>query len=352
MAKLEIKKIYKSFNVDKPVLEDINISLEDNEFLTIVGVSGCGKTTLLRIIAGLEKMDSGEIFIDNKNVTNEEYRDVGMVFQNFALYPHMNVFNNLAFPLKMMKEKKNRIKQIVTEIADILDIKECLYRKPRTLSGGQKQRVAIGKAMIRKPKIFLFDEPLSNLDAGLKDKMIEELKSLHDKLDSIFIYVTHDQNEAMAMGTKMIVLDKGIIQQIDTPQNIYNLPQNAFVASFVGSPKMNFVNYNIFIEIVNQKTLPKYNMGDNHVFGIRPEHLMIEKPTDVKPSNAQIIDILMLGKEARFKIKTRFGVVNLTTSSSNYESVDFNINQNVRLSSDFNKWHVFDKSTGERINIT
>lgn len=242
MAQVKLDNVTKIYEGGITAVRDVNLTIHDKEFVVLVGPSGCGKSTALRMIAGLEEITQGTISIDGKVVNDvpPKDRDIAMVFQNYALYPHMSVFENLAFGLKMRRYPKNEIEQRVTEAADILGIKDYLSRKPKALSGGQRQRVALGRAMVRRPKAFLFDEPLSNLDANLRVQMRTEISRLHKKLETTMIYVTHDQVEAMSMGDRIVVMKDGIVHQIDTPLTIYHKPANKFVASFIGSPTMNF----------------------------------------------------------------------------------------------------------------
>ncbi|MBQ3003430.1 MAG: sn-glycerol-3-phosphate ABC transporter ATP-binding protein UgpC [Clostridia bacterium] len=244
MASVLFKHMYKRYPGGVTAVSDFNLEIKDKEFIILVGPSGCGKTTTLRMIAGLEEITEGELFIGDKRVNDvaPKDRDIAMVFQNYALYPHMTVFDNMAFGLKLRKIRKEEIKKRVEEAAKILDISHLLDRKPKALSGGQKQRVALGRAIVREPKVFLLDEPLSNLDAKLRAAMRTELTKLHIKLKTTFIYVTHDQVEAMTMATRIVVMKDGLIQQVDTPQNLYDKPCNIFVAGFIGTPQMNFVN--------------------------------------------------------------------------------------------------------------
>ena len=243
MAEVVLKNVYKEYDSGNMAVKDINIEIKDKEFAILVGPSGCGKTTTLRMIAGLEDITAGELYIGNRKVNDlpPKDRDIAMVFQNYALYPHMSVYDNMAFGLKLRKYSKNEINQRVDEAAKILGLEDYLDRKPKALSGGQRQRVALGRALVRKPRVFLFDEPLSNLDAKLRVQMRTEISKLHRKLEATMIYVTHDQTEAMTMGEKIIVMKDGLVQQIDTPLNIYNFPSNKFVAGFIGSPSMNFI---------------------------------------------------------------------------------------------------------------
>ncbi|MBL7093671.1 sn-glycerol-3-phosphate ABC transporter ATP-binding protein UgpC [candidate division KSB1 bacterium] len=242
MASVELKNITKIFDNKVTAINNVSLTIEDKEFLVLVGPSGCGKSTLLRMIAGLEEATTGDIYIDGKKVNDvhPKDRDISMVFQNYALYPHMSVYDNMAFGLKLRKTPKDEIKKRVQQAAEILHIQEYLDRKPKALSGGQRQRVAVGRAIVRQPKVFLFDEPLSNLDAKLRVQMRIEINRLYNQLQTTMVYVTHDQIEAMTMGSKIVVLKDGVIQQMDSPLDLYNNPANKFVAGFIGSPAMNF----------------------------------------------------------------------------------------------------------------
>ena len=244
MASVSLKHIYKIYTGNVTAVSDFNLDIEDKEFIVLVGPSGCGKSTTLRMVAGLEEISKGELYIGDKLVNDvaPKDRDIAMVFQNYALYPHMTVFDNMAFGLKLRKVPKDQIKAKVEAAAKILDIAHLLNRKPKALSGGQRQRVALGRAIGREPKVFLFDEPLSNLDAKLRVAMRTEITKLHQRLQTTFIYVTHDQTEAMTMGDRIVVMRDGVIQQVDTPQNLYDYPCNIFVAGFIGSPQMNFLD--------------------------------------------------------------------------------------------------------------
>ena len=244
MSKIEIRDLTKSYDGKTNILEKISLDVEEGEFYVLVGPSGCGKSTLLRIIAGLEKITDGTLKIDGKVANNmpPKDRNLSMVFQNYALYPHMTVYDNMAFGLKLRKVPKDEIDKKVREAARILDLEKLLDRKPKALSGGQRQRVAMGRAIVRNPKVFLMDEPLSNLDAKLRVQMRIEISKLHENLGATIIYVTHDQTEAMTLGTRIVVMKDGVVQQVDTPQNLYNTPCNLFVAGFIGSPQMNFMD--------------------------------------------------------------------------------------------------------------
>lgn len=283
MAKVILKDVVKRYDT-KTIIDNVSLEIEDKEFLVLVGSSGCGKSTILRMIAGLEDITNGKIFIGDScvNDVHPKDRDIAFVFQSYALYPHMTVYENIAFPLKMRGLKKDEIDKKVKEAADILNLTEYLARKPKQLSGGQRQRVALGRAIVRSPKVFLMDEPLSNLDAKLRVQMRSEIKKLHEKLQTTFIYVTHDQTEALTMGDRIVVLDKGKIQQIDSPEEIYYNPKNTFVGGFLGSPAMNFINVKSVDGVIrfndleitlsdSQKTL--LSAYQEFVVGIRPEKM-------------------------------------------------------------------------------
>ena len=292
MAGLTLKHIYKKYPGGVTAVSDFCLDVKDKEFIIFVGPSGCGKSTTLRMIAGLEEITEGELYIGDRLVNDvaPKDRDIAMVFQNYALYPHMTVYNNMAFGLTLRKIPKDEIKRRVEEAARILDISHLLERKPKQLSGGQKQRVALGRAIVRNPKVFLLDEPLSNLDAKLRASMRTELTKLHQKVGTTFVYVTHDQVEAMTMATRIVVMKDGFIQQVDTPQNLYDLPVNKFVAGFIGTPQMNFISatlekhgnslYLVFGTHVvklpenaaNTPALKEY-IGQEVLLGIRPEDI-------------------------------------------------------------------------------
>ncbi|MDE6733074.1 MAG: sn-glycerol-3-phosphate ABC transporter ATP-binding protein UgpC [Oscillospiraceae bacterium] len=303
MASLSARGIYKRYPGGVTAVSDFTMNIKDKEFIVFVGPSGCGKSTTLRMIAGLEEISEGELFIGDRLVNDvaPKDRDIAMVFQNYALYPHMTVFDNMAFGLKLRKVPKEQIKKLVEEAAQILDIAHLLDRKPKALSGGQRQRVALGRAIVRDPQVFLLDEPLSNLDAKLRAQMRTELAKLHKKLGTTFIYVTHDQTEAMTMGDRIVVMKDGYIQQIDSPINLYDSPCNKFVAGFIGSPQMNFINAKLvmqdgkftvefgaeagkgkkfYIELPAGKAdndALKYYVDKEVVLGIRPENIHDEE---------------------------------------------------------------------------
>ncbi len=297
MAQVTLKKLDKFYG-ETQILHSIDLEIQDGEFAVLVGPSGCGKSTTLRIVAGLEEASGGDVYIGDTRVNDVEpkNRDIAMVFQNYALYPHMNVYENMAFGLRLRKYSDKEIKERVEEAADILSIEDYLYRRPKELSGGQRQRVAVGRAIVRKPSVFLFDEPLSNLDAKLRVQMRTEIKKLHARLKTTMIYVTHDQVEAMTMGDRIVVMKDGYIMQADEPLEIYKRPQNHFVGSFIGSPSMNFFQVEIQAgQLVNEKfslpivdahpnTLKAFN-GRKVRLGIRPEHFqLMDAPSSIQAS--------------------------------------------------------------------
>ena len=345
MSKIVIKNLEKSFGENK-VINNFNIDIHDGEFIVLVGPSGCGKSTLLRMVSGLESIDQGEIFLDTKLINNliPSKREIAMVFQSYALYPHMNVFENMSFGLKMEKIPKNEIKEKVYNAAATLQIEDLLDRKPKQLSGGQRQRVAIGRAITRNPKVFLFDEPLSNLDAALRSEMRVEISKLHKKLKSNIIYVTHDQIEAMTLADRIVVLNKGIIEQFGTPNEIYNDPNNIFVAEFIGSPKMNIikinkeqiVNSNTINLFKNKITFENFNFKDEIYLGIRPEDISLNENHEVQ-LEVKIEHIENLGFEKI--IHTKLSDANIIIKSS--ENVK---KESLKISFSKNKVLFFDKS--------
>ena len=337
MSNVVLKNVTKIYDKNV-VINNIDLEIKDKEFVVLVGASGCGKSTILRMIAGLEEITSGEILIGDKKVNDipPKDRDIAFVFQSYALYPHMTVRENIAFGLKMRKIDKKIIEQKVQEAAEILDLTEYLDRKPKQLSGGQRQRVALGRAIVRNPKVFLMDEPLSNLDAKLRVQMRSEIKKLHEKLQTTFIYVTHDQTEALTMGDRIVVLDKGVIQQFDTPEEIYNNPSNTliynnpsntFVAGFIGSPQMNFIE---------GKDL---GLDENILYGIRPEKMIcggeIKKTVDI-----DITELLGSEKIVYFNIGDKKCSAKL--------SADYSFDKTLELSIREEDLYKFDK-TGKRI---
>ncbi|MCL1935679.1 MAG: sn-glycerol-3-phosphate ABC transporter ATP-binding protein UgpC [Defluviitaleaceae bacterium] len=364
MANLELKNLVKIYSDDVKAIKDFSLNVEDKEFIIFVGPSGCGKSTVLRMIAGLEEISDGELYIDGRlvNHVDPKDRDIAMVFQNYALYPHMTVFDNMAFGLKLRKIEKSEIKRRVTEAAEILEIKELLDRKPKALSGGQRQRVAMGRAIVRNPKVFLMDEPLSNLDAKLRVQMRSEISKLHQRLQTTFIYVTHDQTEAMTLGTRIVVMKSGVIQQVDSPTNLYNKPANLFVASFIGSPQMNLLD--VAIEEENDSIIANFGgnivkipkekaeilkekgyIGKEAIIGIRPEHMHHEDTTSVKNKDSLLkakVEVLeLLGAEVYLYLNS--GGVSVTarvTPRHLYE-----VGESIRLIIDTEKLHFFDKDT-------
>ncbi|MEQ2128842.1 sn-glycerol-3-phosphate ABC transporter ATP-binding protein UgpC [Caldanaerobacter subterraneus KAk] len=364
MAEVVLKHVYKVYPGGVTAVKDFNLEIADKEFIVLVGPSGCGKTTTLRMIAGLEEITSGELYIDGKLVNDvpPKDRDIAMVFQNYALYPHMTVYDNMAFGLKLRKVPRAEIDRKVKEAARILGLEELLNRKPKALSGGQRQRVALGRAIVRNPKVFLMDEPLSNLDAKLRVQMRTELKKLHERLQTTFIYVTHDQTEAMTMGTRIVVMKDGVIQQVDEPQVIYDYPNNLFVAGFIGSPQMNFIDarlenrdgkvyatfkgYSILVPegILKRLKDPSY-IGKEIVLGIRPEDLHDEEVFLEAYPEAVV--------EAKVEVTELMGAETYLYLDVNGASLTARVDPRTRAKSgdvikigfDVNKLHMFDKET-------
>lgn len=342
MSSVILKNLVKSYDGKKNIIDNINLEIKDKEFIVLVGSSGCGKSTILRLISGLEDITSGEILIDDKVVNNvhPKDRDIAFVFQSYALYPHMSVYDNIAFGLKMRKYDKKTIDAKVREVAESLNLTELLNRKPKQLSGGQRQRVALGRAIVRNPKVFLMDEPLSNLDANLRVHMRSEIKRLHQKLKTTFIYVTHDQTEALTMGDRIVVLDKGKIQQEDTPEVIYNQPKNKFVAGFIG--QMNFINtivQNGYFEIEGHGFKTNKNIQGEVTVAIRAEKMIAgDVSIKVKP---EIIE--MTGGE-------RIVYFNLNGSKCSAKvPLDYPIGENIELKISVNDMYFFDKESGDVI---
>ncbi len=368
MAGITFKDIKKVYEGGVTAVHEFNLEIEDKEFIILVGPSGCGKSTTLRMVAGLEDITSGELFIGERlvNDVSPKDRDIAMVFQNYALYPHMSVYKNMAFGLQLRKAPKDEIDQKVREAAKILDIEHLLDRKPRALSGGQRQRVALGRAMVRNPSVFLLDEPLSNLDAKLRAAMRTEITKLHKKLQTTFIYVTHDQVEAMTMGDRIVVMKDGFIQQVDTPQNLYENPHNLFVAGFIGSPQMNFIDCKIIdkngqyfatfegFEICLPKDrfstelLAKYRDSEVTV-GIRPEDLHREE-SFLTAENASVIEAVvdiaeMMGSEIYMYLNCMSNQI-IAKAPTRYGAKD---GETVTLAINTNKLHIFDKETTNSI---
>ena len=377
MAGLTLKNIYKKYPGGVVAVSDVNLEIRDKEFIVLVGPSGCGKSTTLRMIAGLEEISEGELYIGDRLVNDiaPKDRDIAMVFQNYALYPHMTVFDNMAFGLKLRKVPKEEIERKVNEAAKILDLTHLLDRKPKAMSGGQRQRVALGRAIVRSPKVFLLDEPLSNLDAKLRAQMRTEISKIHKKLGTTFIYVTHDQTEAMTMGDRIVCMKDGFVQQIDTPQNLYENPTNKFVAGFLGSPQMNFIDavlkeeYGQYIvefgsEDTKTRSGVKYQIivpeskvtdelgnyvGKEIILGVRPESIHDEEmylsnaSTGVIDAYVEITE--MMGAETYLYlvcegVKLTARVSPRSTAKSGDE---------IKVAIDPNRIHIFDKETEKAI---
>ncbi len=378
MASLSLRNIYKKYPGGVVAVSDFNLEIKDKEFIILVGPSGCGKSTTLRMVAGLEEISSGELYIGDRLVNDvaPKDRDIAMVFQNYALYPHMTVFDNMAFGLKLRKTAKDEIKRRVEEAARILDIEHLLERKPKALSGGQRQRVALGRAIVREPKVFLLDEPLSNLDAKLRAQMRTEITKLHQRLGTTFIYVTHDQTEAMTMGTRIIVMKDGFIQQVDAPQKLYDFPCNLFVAGFIGSPQMNFIeakileeNGKFFVEFGSEDTktragvkykieLPESkNKNDclkpyvdkEVIFGIRPEHVhnepeLVEKfAAGIVTANVEVTELM--GAETYLYMNCEGQNINARVDPSSTARAG----DEIKIAIEPAKIHIFDKDTEKTI---
>lgn len=369
MATVKLQNIYKRYE-DSIAVNNINLEIQDHELLVLVGPSGCGKSTTLRMIAGLEEISEGDLLIDGQRMNDvpPKGRDIAMVFQNYALYPHMSVYDNMAFGLKMRKVDKKQIDKQVREAAAILDIDQLLKRKPKDLSGGQRQRVALGRAIVREPKVFLMDEPLSNLDAKLRVQMRTEIIKLHQRLNATMVYVTHDQTEALTMGDRIVVMKDGVVQQVDTPDQIYKQPNNQFVAGFIGSPAMNFIegklaqedgklvfqshNINITIPQGRAETLvEKGYAGKPIVLGIRPEALHDElsfieaSPESCLTATVEVVE--NMGSELYLYINTaREKLLTARVSTR----TPYAPGEAVRLAMDVNQTHFFDPETELRIS--
>ena len=374
MASLSLRHVYKRYPGGVTAVSDFNLEIKDKEFIILVGPSGCGQSTTLRMVAGLEEISDGEIYIGDKLVNDvaPKDRDIAMVFQNYALYPHMTVFDNMAFGLKLRKTPKDEIKRRVEEAARILDISHLLERKPKALSGGQRQRVALGRAIVREPKVFLLDEPLSNLDAKLRAQMRTEISKLHQRLGTTFIYVTHDQTEAMTMGTRIVVMKSGLIQQVDTPNNLYLYPCNLFVAGFIGSPQMNFIEAkllkegeNYLVEFGSEDTktragvkykiqLPASKNKDNCleayagkevIMGIRPENVhneedLIEIHKDgIVEADVEVTELM--GAETYLYMNCEGQSINARVSPTNTARPG----DKIKIAFETAKIHLFDKET-------
>ena len=378
MASLSLRNVYKRYPGGVTAVSDFNLEIKDKEFIIFVGPSGCGKSTTLRMVAGLEEISDGEIYIGDRLINDvaPKDRDIAMVFQNYALYPHMTVFDNMAFGLKLRKTPKDEIKRRVEEAARILDIEHLLERKPKALSGGQRQRVALGRAIVREPKVFLLDEPLSNLDAKLRAQMRTEISKLHQRLGTTFIYVTHDQTEAMTMATRIVVMKSGLIQQVDSPQNLYLYPCNLFVAGFIGSPQMNFIDVvllkegkDFFVEFGSEDTktragvkykikLPaeknKDNCLDSYVgkeviMGIRPEDVHNEEDLlkafkdGIVEANVEVTELM--GAETYLYMNCEGQPINARVAPTNTARPG----DKIQITLEPSKIHLFDKDTEKTI---
>ena len=374
MASLSLRNVYKRYPGGVTAVTDFNLEIKDKEFIVFVGPSGCGKSTTLRMVAGLEEISDGEIYIGDRLINDvaPKDRDIAMVFQNYALYPHMSVFDNMAFGLKLRKTPKDEIRRRVEEAARILDIEHLLERKPKALSGGQRQRVALGRAIVREPKVFLLDEPLSNLDAKLRAQMRTEISKLHQRLGTTFIYVTHDQTEAMTMASRIVVMKSGVIQQVDTPQNLYRYPCNLFVAGFIGSPQMNFIESKIlkegddfFVEFGSEDTktragvkykikLPADKNKDDClvpyidkevIMGIRPEDVhneadLVKMYKDgVVEANVEVTELM--GAETYLYMNCEGQAINARVAPTNTARPG----DKIQIAIEPQKIHIFDKDT-------
>jgi len=362
MASVTFKSVGKRFG-DFIAINNLNIEIQDKEFLVLVGPSGCGKTTALRCLAGLEEVTSGEVLIGDQVVNDvaPKDRDIAMVFQSYALYPHMTVYDNMAFGLKLRKVAKSEIKRRVEEAAQILGIEHLLKRRPRELSGGQRQRVAVGRAIVREPKVFLFDEPLSNLDAKLRVQTRAEISKLHQRLQTTFIYVTHDQTEAMTMATRIAVMNKGILQQLDTPQSLYDKPANLFVAGFIGSPAMNFFPAKIrkdgkdlfvdgdgFVVKIPENRVDTYSGYDGKevIFGVRPEDVYNPAfvPPGIHPATIDCkVDVTeLMGNEIFLYLVAGQKQVSFVARVD--PRTQFRVGDKVQVAINMDNFHIFDPS--------
>ena len=378
MAGLSLKGIYKKYPGGVVAVSDFNLEIKDKEFIVLVGPLGCGKSTTLRMIAGLEEISEGELYIGDKLVNDvaPKDRDIAMVFQNYALYPHMSVFENMAFGLKLRKTPRDEIKRRVDEAARILDISHLLDRKPKDLSGGQRQRVALGRAIVREPQVFLLDEPLSNLDAKLRAQMRTEITKLHQRLGTTFIYVTHDQTEAMTMADRIVVMKDGVIQQVETPQHLYDNPVNTFVAGFIGSPQMNFIDSKIrkkdgdfYVEFGSEDTkhregvkfrikLPESKnpkgileqyVDKDVVMGIRPEHihdepkLLKEFPDGIVEANVEVTELMGAETYLYVNVEGNYLIARVAPTTTAKMGMDIDITFEPE------KIYLFDKDTEQAI---
>lgn len=363
MAGITFKHVVKTYDNGVTVVPDLNLEIRDKEFVVLVGPSGCGKSTTLRMIAGLESITDGELYIGDRLINDvaPKNRDIAMVFQSYALYPHMTVYKNMAFALELRKTPKAEIDEKVREAAKILELEPYLDRKPKALSGGQRQRVALGRAMVRNPEVFLLDEPLSNLDAKLRTEMRSQISTLHQKLQTTFVYVTHDQTEAMTMGDRICVMKDGIIQQFDTPQNLYDSPCNMFVAGFIGSPQMNFINAKVekdgetYAAAFGDTRVPvksdaiKAYEGKEIILGIRPEDLHIEKEI-VEAAGKSVVDVhITLDEMMGSEVYLYFMIDGKKMIARVPSKLSAKTGDTVKLALDPENVHIFDKETEQAI---
>ena len=364
MASLSLKNVTKAYPNGFVAVKDFNLEIADQEFIIFVGPSGCGKSTTLRMIAGLEDISAGEFYIDGKlmNDVEPKDRDIAMVFQNYALYPHMSVYDNMAFGLKLRKTPKDEIDRLVQEAAKILDLSHLLDRKPKALSGGQRQRVAMGRAIVRNPKVFLMDEPLSNLDAKLRGQMRVEISKLHQRLQATIIYVTHDQTEAMTLGTRIVVMKDGVIQQVDSPQNLYDHPCNKFVAGFIGAPQMNMIDaavgkdgadvtltfggHTITMPADKAKVVEeKGYVGKTVTIGIRPEDLH-DDDAWLEASAKSVLEVTVRVYELLGSVvNLYFDVDDAQFIAQVNPRTTARVGSTIKIAMDMSKIHVFDKET-------
>ena len=363
MAEVQLKGIYKVYDGNpKPSVTDFNLDIQDKEFIVFVGPSGCGKSTTLRMIAGLEEISQGELIIDGKmmNDVAPKDRDIAMVFQSYALYPHMNVYDNMAFGLKLRKMPKDQIDQKVKDAAKILGLEEYLDRKPKALSGGQRQRVALGRAIVRNAKVFLMDEPLSNLDAKLRVSMRSEIIKLHERLATTTIYVTHDQTEAMTMASRIVVMRDGLVEQIGSPKEIYNTPDTVFVGGFTGSPAMNFLNGKIengyFVVSTGKFKIPEGKLkaladyeGKDVIFGIRPEDLSNDPLVAEVHSDAKYTATVEVSELLGHELIVYTNIANQRVIAKLDARTDVSMHDQIELAIDMNKCHFFDVETEKAI---
>ncbi|MBE5024847.1 sn-glycerol-3-phosphate ABC transporter ATP-binding protein UgpC [Olsenella sp. DSM 107455] len=363
MASISLRNIEKTYDNKVTVIKDLNLEIADKEFIVLVGPSGCGKSTTLRMIAGLESITAGDLFIGDKRMNDvaPKDRDIAMVFQNYALYPHMTVYRNMAYALELRRVPKAEIRAKVEEVAKVLELTKFLDRKPKELSGGQRQRVALGRAMVRDPAVFLLDEPLSNLDAKLRTEMRAQISALHRRLETTFVYVTHDQTEAMTMGDRIVVMRDGVIHQVDTPQNLFDRPDNIFVAGFIGSPQMNFIDATVEraeggyelvgvlgrLPIANER-LADY-VGKQVVVGVRPEDIMEASECPDAPAAAVTEASVDLSELMGSEVYVYFTAAERRIIARISSRLDIRAGDTVRLVPDLSALHVFDMETERAI---